>query len=68
MTRSPVLTFEPVGDMIGMKLGVLREEDGKRKILVSTAIYSLLQGDEKPAVLERLRVLTDDGVKWVMDL
>jgi hypothetical protein len=60
------ILFEPQGDMIRMRYGIYRVECGRRTVLVSPAIYSLLQTD-KASVLQSLMVSTDDGMKWIMD-
>lgn len=64
---SEALVFEPVNDLRGMKYGVYREELGTRRVLVSPALYTLLQSD-KAKVLENLMVELDGRLVWVMDL
>lgn len=67
MTTTARLEFVAVGDLVGMKHGVLEEDSKGRRILVSPAIYSLLETD-KNLVLPGLMVSTDAGLVWVMDL
>lgn len=68
MAPTKTITFVPVGDMIGAKHGVLDDHprDGRR-ILVSPAMYSLLESD-KALVLLSLMVETGERLVWVMDL
>ena len=63
------LHFREDRDLFGSKTGVLHEELGHRFVNVSPVLYSLLSGDEKPAVIESLKVSMTDGTeKFIKDL
>ncbi len=67
MTKTDAIKFVQVGDMVGKSLGVLDEDDSERRVLVSPAVYSLLESD-KWSTLRSLWVTTPNGTVWVMDL
>lgn len=65
--HTAAVVFEQVNDLVGQKHGVYLEEFGMRKVLVSPAIYGLLQTD-KAAVLEGLMVSVDGEMRWIFDI
>lgn len=65
--ESQHITFEPVNDLRGIRHGIYREECGRRIVLVSPALHSLLRSD-MDLVLQNLMVQVDEKMVWAMDL
>ena len=68
MTESEAIEVVRVNDLIGTHIAFYVEEEGKRKLLVSSAMYSLWQSD-KISFFDSLHVELPSGeVRHVMDL
>lgn len=67
-TQGQPFDFRIDRDLYGSRVGVLKEEPGRRYIDVSPAMYSLMQSD-KAAFHDSLKVeLPDGSVKIAMKL
>jgi len=65
---SEAIEIEMVGDLVNMRTAVYREEMGKRRLLVSPAMFSLWKSD-KCAFFDALHVEMPSGeVRHVMDI
>lgn len=63
------IKFEQLGDLVGMNHGVLEDEPGMEKILVSPSLYKLLNDpEEREAVIKSLWVCTRDGLRRAEDI